>query len=152
MTLLPAKDSLVQRLLFSSLFLSICFCGCFALPTGLGAEEPADKPLWTFVSIPDFTNNDVTFPEPRWDDALDYVLDAIKAEDPAFVLVAGDLVMGRWSQNRKHLKQMASTYYRAGSPACRHTALIFMLPLGDHEIGYDPWEGNKRNLVPFYSI
>ena len=55
------------------------------------------------------------------DDALDYVLDAIKAEDPAFVLVAGDLVMGRWSQNRKHLKQMASTYYRAGSPACRTT-------------------------------
>ena len=25
---------------------------------------------WKFVSIPDFTNVDVNFPEPKWDDAL----------------------------------------------------------------------------------
>ena len=140
----------MQRLLSVSLLLSCCLCGCFALPTTLGAETPADKPLWTFVSIPDFTNNDVAFPEPRWDDALDYVLDAIQTEDPAFVLVAGDLVMGRWSQNRQHLEQMASKYYQGWVARMQAHRLKFYVALGDHEIGDDPWEGDKRNLVPFY--
>jgi type 1 glutamine amidotransferase len=51
---------------------------------GVISAEP-----WRFVSMPDFVNVDLTYPQPGWEDALGYFLKAVKAEDPEFVLVAG---------------------------------------------------------------
>lgn len=102
----------------------------------LSAEDP-----WTFISIPDFLNNDVdstgnggrwtgdysTNPEyfnPGEVGALPYVIDKIGQANADFVLVAGDLHQGRWSLDRvssnptveqriSHLNTMADTYYPA---------------------------------------
>ena len=57
--------------------------------------------------MPDFLNVDTTYPQPGWEEALDYVLQAVKAENPDFVLVAGDLVMGRWRSEEKIEKYAA---------------------------------------------
>ena len=109
-----------------------------------------EVPPWTFVSIPDFTNNDVAYPEPRWDDALDYVLREIKAENPDFVLVAGDLVMGRWSHSREHLEKMAEIYYPGWIDRMKAHGLKYYVALGDHEIGDLPWPEKNSHLIPVY--
>ena len=90
------------------------------------ATAGAQSTGWTFVSIPDFQNNDIgsladpqsNFPnvptlppgfvalDPRWDsctanydDSVDWIVGRLASEDPAFVTVAGDLVMGHWERS-----------------------------------------------------
>jgi hypothetical protein len=58
----------------------------------VNVPQPRMSESWTFVSIPDFLNVDTLYPEPKWEDALTYTLKSIKAENPDFVLVAGDEV------------------------------------------------------------
>ncbi|MDA0374783.1 MAG: hypothetical protein O2865_13430, partial [Planctomycetota bacterium] len=97
----------------------------FLLPALAGTALAQGTP-WTFVSIPDFQNNDigsladpqsqypgnVTRPagfaalDPSWDsstanyeDSVDWIVSQLAAEDPAFVTVAGDLVMGHWERS-----------------------------------------------------
>ena len=60
-----------------------------------GEGKDSTKP-WTFVSIPDFLNVDTVYPEPEWEDALSFTIQSVKAENPDFVLVPWDLVMGHW--------------------------------------------------------
>ena len=117
------------------------------------AEVPANgvssvKP-WRFVSIPDFLNVDLTYPQPGWEDTLDYVLKAIKAENPEFVLVAGDLVMGRWP-DKESIKKYAAIYYPAWIKRMQNHGLKFYTAIGDHEIGDNPWRGDKAALVPYF--
>ena len=60
---------------------------------------------WTFVSIPDFLNFDIAYPQKGWEDALGFIVGSIKKENPAFVMVAGDLVMGHWGTTREEINQ-----------------------------------------------
>jgi len=94
---------------------------------------------WKFVSIPDFLNVDVKYPEPKWDDALDYVLDAIKAENPDFVLVAGDEVMGRWWKGKDQIEKLGKLYYTAWTDRMKAHGLKYYVAVGDHEMGDNPW-------------
>lgn len=109
---------------------------------------------WKFVSIPDFLNFDIAFPEPGWDAALDYVLAAIAAEEPEFVLVPGDLVMGHWHLDDLGVEHWAQTYYSAWKERMESHGLRYYTALGDHEIGDNYWrpqqEGHKLALVPEY--
>lgn len=95
------------------------------LPVFIGPVAAQGTP-WTFVSIPDFQNNDIAsiadpqsqFPNnvtlpagfialnPAWDsctanydDSVDWIVSRLAAEDPAFVTVAGDMVMGHWDRS-----------------------------------------------------
>jgi type 1 glutamine amidotransferase len=104
---------------------------------------------WRFVSIPDFVNVDLTYPQPGWEETLDYVLNAIKAENPEFVLVAGDLVMGRWP-DKESIKKYAAIYYPAWIKRMQDHELKFYTAIGDHEIGDNPWRGDKADLVPTF--
>ncbi|MHC4569280.1 MAG: ThuA domain-containing protein, partial [Planctomycetota bacterium] len=106
----------------------------------------ASAKTWRFVSIPDFVNVDLTYPQPGWEDTLDYVLKAVKAEDPEFVLVAGDLVMGRWP-DKDSIKKYAAIYYPAWVKRMQDHGLKFYTAIGDHEIGDNPWLGDKAALV-----
>ena len=115
-----------------------------------GMEVPKDgvssvRP-WRFVSIPDFVNVDLAYPQPGWEDTLDYVLKAIKAEDPEFVLVAGDLVMGRWP-DKESIEKLAEIYYPAWIKRMQDHGLKFYVAIGDHEIGDNPWPDEKAELV-----
>ncbi|MGD8501812.1 MAG: ThuA domain-containing protein [Phycisphaerales bacterium] len=104
---------------------------------------------WRFVSIPDFVNVDLTYPQPGWEDTLDYVLKAVKAENPEFVLVAGDLLMGRWP-DKESIKKYAAVYYPAWIKRMEDHGLRFYAALGDHEIGDNPWHGDKAELVSYF--
>ena len=119
------------------------------------AEKPAPvKPkdaekTWTFVSMPDFLNVDTTCPQPGWEEALTYVLKAVKAENPDFVLVAGDLVNGHWPSEEK-IKKCAAIYYPAWINRMNAHGLQFYAALGDHELGDNPWPPEKAALVPSF--
>jgi hypothetical protein len=104
---------------------------------------------WTFVSMPDFLNVDTDYPQPGWEPAVDYILDAVKSEDPDFLLVAGDQVMGHW-QDAEGIAKYAARYYSAWKERLRDHDLVYYAALGDHEIGDNPWRGAKADLVPLY--
>jgi 3',5'-cyclic AMP phosphodiesterase CpdA len=120
---------------------------------GAYAQPPPDSQdtaaTWTFVSIPDFINVDTTYPQPGWEATLDYVLDAIKAESPDFVLVPGDLVMGRWWSEAK-IAEYAAIYYPAWTKRMEAHGLKYYAALGDHEIGDNPWPPDRARLVPAF--
>jgi type 1 glutamine amidotransferase len=111
---------------------------------GVSSAQP-----WRFVSIPDFVNVDLAYPQPGWEDTLDYVLKAVKAENPEFVLVAGDLLMGRWP-DKESVKKYAAVYYPAWVKRMQDHGLRFYAALGDHEIGDNPWHGDKAELVSYF--
>jgi len=115
---------------------------CLASPAR-GADAPE---AWTFVSMPDFLNVDLVYPQKGWEEALDYVLKAVKAEEPDFVLVAGDLVMGRWTYGDKGVKHWGDVYYPAWVKRMNDHGLKFYAALGDHELGDDPWPGGSAKL------
>ncbi len=104
---------------------------------------------WRFVSIPDFVNVDLTYPQPGWEETLDYVLKAIRAENPQFVLIAGDLVMGRWP-DKESIEKYAAIYYPAWVKRMQDHGLEFYAAIGDHEIGDNPWPEGKAALVPYF--
>ena len=108
-------------------------------------EQASDS--WTFVSIPDFLNVDTEYPQEGWEDAVAYVLEAIKAENPDFVLVAGDLVMGRW-WSEADVDKYAAIYYPAWIQRMQDHGLEYFTAIGDHELGDNPWPPEKAKLVP----
>ncbi len=115
-----------------------------------GIEVPqggvASMQPWRFVCIPDFVNADLSYPQSGWEDTLDYVLKAIKAEDPEFVLVPGDLVMGHWS-DKDMIEKFAEIYYGAWVQRMKDHGLKFYATVGDHEIGGAPWPEEKAKLA-----
>jgi len=115
----------------------------------LNAAEEEDANIWTFVSMPDFLNVDTVYPQPGWEDALDFVLSAAKAENPDFVLVAGDLVMGRWWSEEK-IEKYAAIYYPDWIKRMNAHGLKFYETIGDHEIGDNPWPPARAKLVPTF--
>lgn len=101
---------------------------------------------WRFVSIPDFVGADLAYPQLGWEDTLDYVLKAIKAENPEFVLVPGDLVMGHWP-DKDSIEKFAEVYYGAWVKRMQDHGLTFYAAVGDQEIGGAPWPEDKAKLV-----
>jgi hypothetical protein len=110
-------------------------------------------------------NNDATYRDPRWTGVFedgsiglaDFALDAIAAEEPDFVLIAGDLVNGKWGQidaplaEREALVQEMGERFMGGM--LREFAdrqLKVYAAVGDHEVGDNPWSAAKLELVPAY--
>ncbi len=118
-----------------------------------GIEVPRDGVAsmqpWRFASIPDFVSADLAYPQPGWEDTLDYVLKAIKAEDAEFVLVAGDLVGGCWP-DKDAIEKFAEVYYGAWITRMQDHGLKFYATVGDHEIGGSPWPEEKAKLASTY--
>ena len=113
------------------------------------ATRPGKTGSWTFVSMPDFLNVDTVYPQPGWEPALDYILKSVKAENPEFLLVAGDLVMGRWP-TEADIDKYAAIYYPAWTDRMQTHGLKFYTAIGDHDVGDNPWPQGKAKLVPHF--
>jgi hypothetical protein len=111
------------------------------------SDKDETKEEWTFVSMPDFLNVDTTYPQPGWEETLDYVLTAVKSENPDFLLVAGDLLMGRWRE-AELIEQYAPVYYPAWIERMKAHGLKYYTAIGDHELGDNPWPPERAKLVP----
>ncbi|MCU0916855.1 MAG: ThuA domain-containing protein, partial [Planctomycetes bacterium] len=117
------------------------------------AEVPQDGvsgvETWRFVSIPNFVGADLAYPQPGWEDTLDYILKAVKAENPQFVLIPGDLVSGRWS-DKAAIDKLAPVQYAAWIKRMEAHGLRFYAAVGDSEVGGSPWPVDKAALVPVF--
>jgi hypothetical protein len=131
--------------------LATVFCNLYLAGSVMCAEPSQDaaEAPWVFVSMPDFLNVDTDFPQPGWEPALDYVLQSVKREDPEFLLVPGDLLMGHWYTSEEVTKY-AARYYPAWIKRLEHHQLPFYAAIGDHELGDNPWPNWKMDLVPAY--
>ena len=119
------------------------------LVSGLSVFAKETKP-WGFVSIPDFLNFDIEYPQEGWEDALGFIMDSMKKEDPAFAMVAGDLVMGHWGTQKEEINKWADKYYPGWIQRFKNHGLKVYAALGDHEIRDNPWRGAQADAVPFY--
>lgn len=143
---------------------------------GGGSDDGAGGSAWTFVSFPDFLNADigdvsalttaVNSTNSAHEAAIKAVLDAMAAEEPDFVLVAGDLVNGHWSQDASGMQVFgpvgtlqektaavtaaANLYYSQWKQRFIDRGLEVYAALGDHDIGDNDWAANqdKAFLVP----
>lgn len=117
----------------------------------VGCSQSNDKEIddtWTFVSMPDFLNVDCDYPQEGWEDALSYILTSVKEENPDFLVVAGDLVMGHWDSpewnDKDTIAKYADRYYSAWTRRMNDHGLKFYTSIGDHEVGDNPWNNPKK--------
>ena len=104
----------LQKPLMSKLIIGLLvLIGSFSWVEAKQRPNSTGSAPWTFVSIPDFLNFDIEYPQKGWEDALGFIVDSMKRENPAFAMVAGDLVMGHWGTNKKEIDQWADKYYPA---------------------------------------
>jgi hypothetical protein len=103
---------------------------------------------------------------PGYERAIDRVLDDWQGLQPDGVLVAGDLVDGRWGRDSHHTgnfgpvgtpaqrttatRRAAATYYPAYLQRFRDHGLELYAAAGDHEYGDNPWTISKRRLAPVF--
>lgn len=135
-----------------------------------GIDIDAGPKPWRFVSMPDFLNFDLG-PEDshlpdtnaQHQDMAAYVLDQVAAENPDFVLAAGDQVMGHWHEDednvqafgpvnttgeqRLAIEAASAHYYPAWFERFADRGLDVVTTIGDHEIGDNPF---PLNLTPAY--
>ncbi|HET6940225.1 MAG TPA: hypothetical protein VFI19_16530, partial [Nocardioides sp.] len=134
------------------------------------------------LSSPDFLNADVgdlrkgpgfwdphrspNSTSPAYERAIDRVLDDWERQRPDAVLVAGDLVDGRWGRDAHHTgnfgpvgnaaqrataaRRAAATYYPQYLRRFRTHHLDLYPAAGDHEYGDNPWSASKRRLSPVF--
>ena len=130
---------------------------CFAVLSLLAASslvakpDPSDSAPWTFVSIPDFLNFDIEYPQKGWEDALGFIVGSMKKEDPAFAMVAGDLVMGHWGTKKEEIDRVGGQVtIPAGSNASRITSSRSTPPSVTTRSRDNPWRGAAgRMRYPF---
>ncbi|MEO9322946.1 metallophosphoesterase [Nocardioides sp. C4-1] len=151
-----------------------------ALPTRLVYGGPSDvEPDLRLVSSPDLLNADVgdlrrgpnrwtprrstNSTNPAYERAIGAVLDDWQQLDPAAVLVAGDLVNGRWGfdddgtgtfgpvttlkQRKAAVRRAARTYYPQWQQRFDDRGLPVFPSVGDHEFGDSPFHPGKRRLA-----
>ncbi len=153
-----------------------------------------DDDAYRFVSAPDFLNQDVAdltadgreqhvvkatgevanSTNAEYDTALDHVISEMASHGTDDVLVAGDLVEGRWGrddartgvfgpvrtepQRVRAWRRAADVYFPAYRDRFTSHGLATYPAVGDHEIGDDPWRKRrpdpwidfKRRHVPLF--
>ena len=136
---------------------------------------------YRFVSAPDFLNQDVAdltaggrrayvvedtgevanSTNADYDAALDHVISEMASHETRDVLVAGDLVEGRWgrddartgvfgpvrtqAQRLRAYRRAAEVYYPAHRQRFADHGLRIYPAVGDHEVGDDPWRSRRNN-------
>lgn len=139
----------------------------------------AEGPLFRFVSMPDFLNLDIgdvteasgwsagdpNSINPAYRAAVDHILDQVAAENPRFVLVAGDAVNGHWYRDaldvrifgptrslkakRAAVREAGALYYQQWRERFAARGLSVHPLIGDHEIGDNPWRRGWHKTALF---
>lgn len=103
-----------------------------------------------FTSFPDLFNWNINYPEPGWEDAMDWFLDGMKKEGPAFSLNAGDIMDARWWTDKEEVVMKTSQYWGGFKKRFKDKGIDIYVAPGDHEYGDD--HGLKlMELTPVYA-
>lgn len=116
----------------------------FAFPT---SQSDAS---FRFTSFPDLFNWNVKYPQPGWEDALDWFLTGMKKEGPAFSLNAGDIMDARWWTSEEEVRERTDEYWGGFRKRFEEKNIDLYIAPGDHEYGDD--QGlRKMHLAPVFA-
>lgn len=102
-----------------------------------------------FTSFPDLFNWNVRYPQPGWEDAMDWFLTGMKKEGPAFSLNAGDIMDARWWSTPEQVRRETEVYWGGFRKRFEDKDIRLYIAPGDHEYGDD--QGlTKMHLAPVY--
>lgn len=147
-----------------------------------GASGETAPTSYRFLSSPDFMNADVADlrgyagwrrayrqtgrkPQNSWNSSyaqlVDTIMDRFRSEEPADVLVAGDLVNGHWGRDTQKTRvfgpvetrqqeveavdRAARVYFGSYRRLFTSRGLDVRPAMGDHEYGDNPWGAATRN-------
>jgi len=108
---------------------------------------------WTFASIADFLNRDQLTQQQSI--IAHSALQQIASFEPDFVLVPGDLVMGRWYFSKKYIQKQGNQYYTTWKKLFEQYGLKYYTAIGDHELGDLPsvnWLLQSYLIPTFQSV
>lgn len=116
----------------------------FEFPT---SEDDAN---FHFTSVPDLFNWNIKYPQPGWEDAMDWFLDGMKKEGPAFMLNAGDIMDARWWSSREQVIWETNNWWGGFKQRFEDKNIKLYIAPGDHEYGDD--QGlRKMHLTPVFA-
>lgn len=102
-----------------------------------------------FTSFPDLFNWNINYPQPGWDEAINWFLDGMKKEGPAFSLNAGDIMDARWWSGPDEIKQKTEQYWQGFKKRFDDKNIKLYIAPGDHEYGDDRGMLNITNALVF---
>ena len=106
---------------------------------------------WSFVSIADLANKDRLGKQQK--DKVNKILDSIQNKNPDFVLVPGDMIMGRfWALPWLSVEDGTDKFYTRWKKRFEKRNLKYYTAVGDHELGDLPYIEDMflTGLVPEY--
>jgi len=103
-----------------------------------------------FTSFPDLFNWNIKYPQPGWEDAMDWFLVGMKREGPAFSLNAGDIMDARWWTDEEEVRRQTEAYWGGFRKRFEDKNIDLYIAPGDHEYGDD--QGlRKMHLAPIFA-
>jgi len=109
-----------------------------------------DDASFHFTSFPDLFNWNIKYPEPGWEEAIDWFLEGMKKEGPAFSLNAGDIMDARWWSGEEEVRKKTREYWGGFRKRFEDKGIRLYIAPGDHEYGDD--QGlRKMNLAPVFA-
>ncbi len=103
-----------------------------------------------FTSYPDLFNWNIDYPQPGWEEAMDWFLGGMKKEGPAFSLNAGDIMDARWWTDRDEVRRKTNQYWGGFKKRFDDKNITLYIAPGDHEYGDD--QGlTKMHLAPVFA-
>jgi len=91
----------------------------------------------TFTSVPDLFNWNIAYPQPGWENAMDWFLGGMKKEGPAFMLNAGDIMDARWWNDAEQIRKRTREYWGGFKKRFEDKNIDVYIAPGDHEYGDD---------------
>jgi hypothetical protein len=109
-----------------------------------------DGATFNFTSIPDLFNWNIMYPQPGWEESMDWFLEGMKKEGPAFMLNAGDIMDARWWKSQDQVRKETNYWWSGFRKRFEDKDIKIYIAPGDHEYGDD--QGlTKMNLVPVFA-
>jgi hypothetical protein len=109
-----------------------------------------DGASFHFTSIPDLFNWNIKYPQPGWENAMDWFLEGMKKEGPAFMLNAGDIMDARWWSSKEQVIWETWNYWGGFKRRFQDKDIRLYIAPCDHEYGDD--QGlRKMHLAPVFA-
>lgn len=109
-----------------------------------------DEASFHFTSYPDLFNWNIKYPQPGWEEAMDWFLGGMKKEGPAFSLNAGDIMDARWWSGKQQVRRETEKYWGGYKKRFDDKDIRLYIAPGDHEYGDD--QGlRKMHLAPVFA-
>lgn len=110
---------------------------------------PENEASLHFTSVPDLYNWNIYYPQPGWEDSMDWFLGRMDNEGD-FMLNAGDIMDARWWEDENQVRSETQKWWGAFDKRFEDKDIELYIAPGDHEFGDD--KGLlKMDLAPVYA-